>query len=115
MKDDLLCIQAAIHSRHGCDCRHLSSTVVNERVAGKEWCGRVEIWELFGNTPAPYCYGWREADGEVVTVLQIPPVISPSTAVRFAAMQHHRLAGAEPRLAEIGEITTSATRPSVAG
>ena len=83
VKDDLLAIQ----TRFACDCRHQSTSVVNERIAGKSWCGRIEIWTLVGSAPAPFCYGWRKASGDVMTVLQILPVFSPSTAVRAALAQ----------------------------
>lgn len=94
MNDDLLQIKAAIRERYGCDCRLHSSALVSDRFNGKPWDGRVEIWTLIGCLRAEYCYGWRERDGEVVTVLQVPPIISPHTAVRsILELRRHPGAG----------------------
>ena len=54
------------------------------------WQGEVEVFDLFGHDKAKVCYGWSHREGKddkgerFVTVLQIPPVISPETAVKIA-------------------------------
>jgi hypothetical protein len=53
----------------------------------KIWEGSLEVFLLKGHREATVCYGWREFDGrevKCVTVLEIPPVNSPESAVRAA-------------------------------
>ena len=73
---------------HGCDSRHIESVPVNELFRGKPaWQGVVEVFDLIGHPKAKRCYAWSHLDGEhdertrYVAVLEIPPVISPQTAV----------------------------------
>ncbi|MGA2685576.1 MAG: hypothetical protein ABSF51_11035 [Verrucomicrobiota bacterium] len=52
--------------------------------------GEVEVFALCGHKKAKICYGWSHPDGpdntgeRFVTVLEIPPVVSPKTAVKMA-------------------------------
>jgi hypothetical protein len=52
------------------------------------WQGRVEVFSLTGHPKANKAYAWSHLDGaddegeRIVTVLEIPPVVSPVTAVR---------------------------------
>jgi len=52
------------------------------------WVGEVEIFWLTGHPQAKRCYAWasslKEGQEEFRTVLEIPPVIGPATAVRAA-------------------------------
>ena len=104
MNDDLLKIQAVIRTAHACDCRHHSTTLANERVGKLSWAGRVEIWTLIDHVTARYCYGWREADGSITTVLQIPPVISPQTAVRAVLSERAKPQGSSPENSPLGDL-----------
>jgi hypothetical protein len=52
--------------------------------------GDVEVFDLTGHPKAKRAYGWSHADGKddkdekFVTVLEVPPVDSPQTAVKVA-------------------------------
>jgi hypothetical protein len=51
------------------------------------WEGVVEKFALLGHPKAKWCYAWSFQDGDTtryVTVLELPPVESPQTAVRAA-------------------------------
>jgi len=70
---------------------------VHEVFHGKTvWKGEVEVFGLYGHAQATVCYGWAQPEekdnkGErFVTVLQMPPVISPETAVRASIVADSR-------------------------
>ncbi len=52
------------------------------------WKGDVEVFDLVEHPKAKRCYAWSHLDGpndertRLVTVLEIPPVVSAETAVR---------------------------------
>jgi hypothetical protein len=49
------------------------------------WEGVVEVFNLTGHPKAKRCYAWSyqgNKEEQFVTVLEIPPVVSPQTAVR---------------------------------
>jgi hypothetical protein len=59
---------------------------VIERFQGKTvWEGEVEVFALTGHPKASRGYAWAYDNGngsEIVAVLELPPVISPKTAVQ---------------------------------
>jgi hypothetical protein len=65
---------------------HERSVPVVEMFGSKTvWEGVVESFALTGHAKAKRCYAWSYQDkGETqyVTALEIPPVVSPQTAVR---------------------------------
>jgi len=80
-------IQGAIKSLHGCESTHVDSVEVTETFHGDvAWKGVVEVFDLRGHHTASRCYGWGfikdDKDMKYVTVLSIPPVTSPETAVK---------------------------------
>ena len=84
-------LQSIIQERHKCSADHRRTVTVHEVVEGKTvWKGEVEIFWLTGHPKAKRCFAWGRLpeDGEahepIVTVLEIPPVIGPATAVRTA-------------------------------
>jgi hypothetical protein len=83
--DDL---RAVIAKLHGCGSTHVESVAVHEVFRGETvWDGIVEVFDLVGHGKAKRCYAWNFQDGKetrYVTVLEIPPVESPQTAVRAA-------------------------------
>lgn len=89
--DDVTRIHAAIRSAHGCEAKHIGTHQENDGIDGVRWEGNVEVFELLGLSPARYCYGWIEPNGDVTTVLQIPPVISPLTAVHTVLKRRREL------------------------
>ena len=87
-------LQSVIHSLHGVHSTHVQSVPVKEEFQGQTvWDGIVEVFELHGHPKATHAYAWtHETDDpkqptRSVTVLKIPPAISPKTAVRVAIMQ----------------------------
>ena len=82
-------IQMVIHTLHGCDSKHVETVPVHEVFQGKTvWQGEVEVFDLVRHPKAKRGYGWSHHEGQddkgerFVTVLEIPPVVSPETAVR---------------------------------
>jgi hypothetical protein len=85
----LLRAKSAIEDMHKCSTFYLRTQLVDETVGGKTvWIGDVEIFALIGHPKAKHCYAWSRRDGNTgegerfVAVLEIPPVVSPTTAVR---------------------------------
>ena len=72
------------HAR--CLAAHVESVPVVEMFRSKKaWEDVVEVLTLTGNPKAARCYAWSYPDStetQFVTVLEIPPVASPQTAVR---------------------------------
>jgi hypothetical protein len=90
----------AIKRLHGADAEHVESVPVKETFQGKiVWEGIVEVFELHGHPKATHAYAWSHATDDPqqpkrhVTVLRIPPVVSPITAVRAAIAQEFRNLG----------------------
>lgn len=73
---------------HHCKAQHVSSEPVIEVFRGEvAWDGAVEMFDLEGHSKAMRCYAWSfMEDGEThyTTVLEIPPVDSPESAVKVA-------------------------------
>ncbi|MCX6898592.1 MAG: hypothetical protein NT105_07815 [Verrucomicrobia bacterium] len=84
-------IRAVIGKLHECGSTWVESVPVHEVFRGQTaWKGVVEVFDLIGHPKAKRCYAWSHLDGErderrnYVTVLEIPPVESPQTAVKVA-------------------------------
>ena len=91
MKDYIAQLQDAIRDLHGCESTYLETVPVTETFEGKTvWDGEVEVFEIRGHPTATHAYAWSHKAGKgdretrYITVLQIPPVTSPETAVRAA-------------------------------
>jgi hypothetical protein len=83
--------KTAVERSHHCTATHLETVPVKEVFQGKTaWEGDVEIFALTGHPKAKRAYAWgypnEERGGKLdfVTVLEIPPVTSPQTAVKAA-------------------------------
>jgi hypothetical protein len=78
----------AVQTVHRCKAEHVESVPVREIFRGDvAWEGVVEVFDIIGHPKARRCYAWSYAKGDetqFVTVLEIPPVKSPQTAVRIA-------------------------------
>ena len=88
-KEYLERLERTIERQHDCEAVHLSSVPVHEVFEDKTaWDGTVEIFKLIGHPKAKRCFAWSHREGKlehierVASVLEIPPVISPETAVR---------------------------------
>jgi hypothetical protein len=82
-------LQQVIFHLHKADSRHVESVPVHEVFHGQTvWQGTVEVFTLIGHPKASRCYAWSHSDGpddkdeRFVAVLEIPPIVSPVTAVR---------------------------------
>lgn len=80
-----------IHKLHGARATHVESVPVREVWRGKTiWDGVVEVFDLHDHPKTHRAYAWShetdDPDNPVrhVTVLHIPPAITPLMAVRTA-------------------------------
>jgi hypothetical protein len=76
----------AFKDLHECEAKHIETVPVIERFQGKTvWDGEVEVFALSGHPKASRGYAWaydKAKGSEIVAVLELPPVISPKTAVQ---------------------------------
>ena len=105
--DDL---KEVIRRLHGVESTHRQSVPVKEVFQGETvWDGIVEVFDLHGHPKANTAYAWtHETDDPAhpvrhVTVLQIPPAVSPITAVRAAIVQELRELRANAQTGSIEE------------
>lgn len=87
--DYLARLQVAVSQLHNCGAVWRESMPVHEVFRGQTvWKGDVEVFDLTGHPKAKRAYAWSHPEGEndkgerFVAVLEIPPVVSPETAVR---------------------------------
>ena len=92
--DDLI---EMIQRLHGCAAYHVETVPVKEVFQGQTvWEGEVEVFDLHSHPEASRVYAWSHETEDAdrpkrhVTVLHIPPVDSPQTAVRAAIIQEYR-------------------------
>ncbi len=95
-------LKTIIHKQHGVTATHRASVPVTETFNGHTvWDGIVEVFDLKGHPETNTAYAWsHETDDPEnpkrhVTVLRIPPAVSPETAVRLVILQEYRDASAE--------------------
>jgi hypothetical protein len=81
-------LREAIRAMHGCRSRYVKSIPIREVFNGLvAWDGVVEVFDLIDHPKAKRCYAWSFDDGKQtrsITVLELPPVDSPETAVKVA-------------------------------
>ena len=89
-----------IHRLHGAKAKHSKSVPVKEDFEGQTvWDGIVEVFDLTGHPQTDKAYAWMhdtenpKRPKRRVTVLNIPPVVSPETAVRAVIVQEYRKHG----------------------
>jgi hypothetical protein len=90
-------LRDVIYKLHGAQATHRQSVPVKEVFNGKTvWEGIVEVFDLRGHPKANTAYAWSHATDDLanptrhITVLHIPPAVSPETAVRAAIVQEFR-------------------------
>jgi hypothetical protein len=86
-------LQVAVSQLHGCGAVHRATVPVHEVFRGQTvWQGKVEVFDLNGHAKARRAYAWSHREGKkdegerFVAVLEMPPVVSPITAVRASIM-----------------------------
>lgn len=76
----------AFRDLHGCEAKHVETVPVIERFHGNTVLeGEVEVFDIIGHPTAKRGYAWaydKAKGSEIVAVLELPPVISPRTAVQ---------------------------------
>jgi hypothetical protein len=78
------------------EAKHIESVPVKEEHQGKTvWDGVVEVFDLIGHPKTHRAYAWTHQTDEpgdlrYITVLHVPPVVSPQTAVKAAIIQEYR-------------------------
>ena len=84
-------LKQVIFHLHKVDSEHVESVPVEERYRSRTiWKGIVEVFNLIRHPKAKRCYAWShkagkdDSDERFVAVLEIPPVVSPETAVKVA-------------------------------
>jgi hypothetical protein len=87
-------LREVIHTLHGATATHHASVPVKEVFRGETvWDGVVEVFHLEGHPKANTAYAWLHDTGDPtnpikhVTVLHVPPVVSPLTAVQAFILQ----------------------------
>ncbi len=90
-------LQGVIHELHGAKATHRESVSVTETWQGQTiWDGVVEVFDLHGHPDTHTAYAWSHATEDPkhpkrhVTVLHVPPALSPLLAVRAAIMQEYK-------------------------
>jgi hypothetical protein len=90
-------LRDVIRQLHGAQAVHIESVPVKEIFQGRTvWDGIVEVFHLEGHPKANTAYAWLHDTGDPdkpvkhVTVLHVPPVVSPLTAVRAFIVQEFR-------------------------
>jgi hypothetical protein len=92
-QDYLARVQVAVSQLHNCGAVWRETVPVHEVFRGQTvWQGEVEVFDLQGHSKAKRSYAWSHREGKddqgerFVAVLEIPPVVSPVTAVRASIM-----------------------------
>lgn len=87
-------LRDVIYKLHGAEATHRESVPVKESFQGQTvWNGIVEVFDLTGHPKANRIYAWSHNTDDpanpkrYVTVLHIPPIVSPQTAVQAAIVQ----------------------------
>ena len=90
-------LKKVIRQLHGCEAEHAGTVPVKEVFQGQiVWEGEVEVFDLPDLPDADRVYAWaHETDNadqprRTVTVLHVPPVLSPELAVRASILQDYR-------------------------
>jgi hypothetical protein len=90
-------LRDTIHHLYGAKASHLESVPIIEWFQGKTiWDGAVEVFLLEGHPKTDRVYAWmHDTDDPArpkrhVTVLHIPPVVSPRTAVQAVIIQESK-------------------------
>lgn len=93
-------LREAIDRLHRVKAKHKKSVPVKETFRGQTvWDGVVEVFDIKGHPRASKAYAWaHDTDDPLkpkrhVTVLHIPPITSPETAVRAVIVSEYRTDG----------------------
>ncbi len=94
MSERIAKLKEAIEAMHHCEARHVRSEPVIDLFRGEvAWDGVVETFDIEGHPKAKRCYAWsflENGEPQYTTVLEIPPVDSPESAVKVAVASKGR-------------------------
>jgi hypothetical protein len=98
MSEDYIAeLAEVIRALHGSEASYVETVAVKETHQGETvWEGDVEVFDLDGHPKASRVYAWAHETDDAdrpkrhVTVLHIPPVVSPVLAVRASIIQDYR-------------------------
>jgi hypothetical protein len=79
-------LKDVIRELHGVEATHVETVPVKETFQGQTvWEGDVEVFDLADHPKASRVYAWSHGDPpQHITVLQIPPAVTPLKAVQVA-------------------------------
>jgi hypothetical protein len=81
-------LRDVIRKLHGAEATHVETVPVKETFKGQTvWEGDVEVFDLENHPQAKRVYAWSHGDPDNpqhITVLQIPPAVTPQKAVQVA-------------------------------
>jgi hypothetical protein len=90
-------LQEVIRKLHGAETTHVETVPVVETFQGQTvWEGEVEIFDLHDHPSASRIYAWSHDTGDPVsprrhvTVLHLPPAITPRKAVQVSIASDFR-------------------------
>lgn len=88
-------LQTVILNVHGVAAEYVETIPVHEEFQGRTvWDGEVEVFDLQNHPKAKRAYAWGystdDDDRRYVTVLELPPVTSPETAVKASIVRDYR-------------------------
>ncbi len=89
-------LKRAVENQHGCTATLVQSVPVKEAFEGEAvWDGVVHVFQIHGHPKANKAYAWSSPiEGSdkrrFFAVLHLPPVTSPTEAVRAAIVAEHR-------------------------
>lgn len=89
-------LQDTIRNLHGVKSSHVETVHVNESFEGKTvWAGDVEVFDLEDHPNAKRAYAWMHGLDDAkakrhVTVLAVPPITSPESAVKAVIVHEYR-------------------------
>lgn len=77
-------LKLTVEHLHKCGATYRETVPVHELFQGQTvWQGDVEVFDLAGPPKAERCYGWSYGEPEeFITILELPPVDSPQSAVK---------------------------------
>ena len=88
MNERIAKLKEAIETMHHCKAQHVRSEPVIDLFRGEvAWDGVVSTFDIQGHPKAKRCYAWsflQDGEPQYTTVLEIPPVDSPESAVKVA-------------------------------
>jgi hypothetical protein len=89
-------LKRAVEAQHACTATFIQTVPVKETFEGETvWDGVVHVFTIHGHPKAKCAYAWSSPiEGSdkrrFFTVLRLPPVTSPSEAVRAAIVAEQR-------------------------